>query len=73
MAIMTVLISGLAGLTAAVAAMIGFDAHWSRAFFIYIAASTLPVALVFAALYLQILFRSTVSPPRPAPGTQRIR
>ncbi len=63
MAILIVLFSGFAGMLTALVALIGYDVAWSQALVIYLVASTLPAALLMAALYLQVLIRNALAAP----------
>ena len=73
MAIMITLLSGLAGLVVALVALIGYGVSWSEALTIYLVSATLPVALLMAAAYLNILVRNTFAESDTSVEAQRIR
>ena len=54
MALIVVVMSGLAGVLAALIALIGFDASFSQALALYLVVSIVPAALVMAGLFLHM-------------------
>ena len=54
MALVVVVLSGMLGMIAALAALIGFEASLSQALALYLVSSIVPAALVMAGLYLHV-------------------
>jgi hypothetical protein len=73
MAIVITIISGLAGLAAALVALIGFDVSWSYALMVYLVTATLPAAVFLGAIYLQMLIHRSFGAPDILTKVQRSR
>jgi hypothetical protein len=62
MAFVTVLLSGLTGLIAALIALAGYDTALSQTLLIYLVGSTVPAALIMAGAYIHALVNRQSTP-----------
>jgi hypothetical protein len=63
MALAIVLLSGLIGVATSLIALVAFDASWSYALVLYLAASTVPAALIMAGFYVHMLLSRAFASP----------
>ena len=73
MALVVVVLSGLAGVVTALVALVGFDASLSQALIIYLVSSIVPVALVMAAVFLHMQIGRAMTTHTDALAAHRFR
>ncbi|WP_372613988.1 hypothetical protein [Aquicoccus sp.] len=68
MAIVVIILSGVLGIVASIAALVFADVTWFQALMIYLVACITPAALVMAGAYVHTLIVRSINVPDTMPG-----